>query len=256
MPHKGNDRLVQIKINFDQAVKGTKVDIPLSYVGVCPDCHGSGAKSASDVETCKTCHGSGRVRARRQTIFGVMESEEECPTCHGKGKTVKHACDHCHGSGRVQVNETITVNIPHGVDTDDKIRITGKGEPGVNGGENGDLIIQISVSPSQTFIRKGADVYINAPISYTDALLGATVTVPTVTGDCDLVIPPCTEPNTILKMNGKGITTPNGKVGSQYVTINVKFPKSLTQEQKDLIKKLDDLESKKGGFFNWFKKKK
>lgn len=256
MPRKGEDRLIQVKINFDQAVKGTKVDIPLSYVSTCPDCHGSGAKSSNDIETCKTCHGSGRVRARRQTIFGVMESEEECPTCHGKGKTIKHACDHCHGSGRVQVTETITVNIPHGVDNDDKIRINGKGEPGVNGGQSGDLIIQISVSPSQTFIRKGADVYINAPISYTDALLGATVTVPTVTGDCDLVIPPCTEPNTILRMNGKGITTPNGKIGNQYVTINVKFPKNLTNEQKDLVKKLDDLESKKGGFFNWFKKKK
>jgi molecular chaperone DnaJ len=256
MPRKGEDRMVQVKINFDQAVKGTKVDIPLSYVDVCPDCKGTGAKSQNDIETCKTCHGQGRVRARRQTIFGVMESEEECPTCHGKGKTVKHYCDHCHGSGRVQVNETITVNIPHGVDTGDKIRINGKGEPGVNGGESGDLIIQMDVSPSQTFVRKGADVYINAPISYTDALLGATVTVPTVTGDCDLVIPPCTEPNTILKMSGKGITTPNGKVGSQFVTVNVKFPKSLTQEQKELVKKLDDMESKKGGFFNWFKRKK
>lgn len=256
MPRTGEDKVVQVKINFDQAVRGTKVDIPLSYVQTCPTCHGSGAKSPDDVTTCSTCRGTGRVRTRRQTIFGVMESEEECPTCHGKGKTVKNYCDHCHGSGRVQVNETITVNIPQGVDTGDTIRIAGKGEPGVNGGESGSLIIQISVSPSQTFVRKGADVYINAPISYTDALLGATVTVPTVSGDCDLVIPPCTEPNTILRMAGKGITTPKGKVGNQYVTINVKFPKSLNNEQKELIKKLDDIETKKGGFFNWFKKKK
>lgn len=256
VPRRGQDRLVQVKINFDQAVKGTKVDIPLSYVGTCPDCHGTGAKTPNDMETCHTCGGRGRVRIRRQTLFGMMESEEECPDCHGLGKTIKRKCDHCHGSGRVQVNETITVNIPHGVDTDDKIRVPGKGEPGVNGGENGDLIIQIQVSSSQTFVRKGADVYVNIPISYTDALLGATVTVPTVTGECDLVIPPCTDPNTILKMTGKGITTTNGKTGNQYVTINVKFPKSLTKEQQDLVRKLDEIENNKGGIFSWFKRKK
>lgn len=256
VPRRGEDRLVQVKINFDQAVRGTKVDIPLSYVATCPDCHGTGAKTPSDLETCHTCGGRGRVRMRRQTLFGMMESEEECPDCHGLGKTIKRKCDHCHGSGRVQVNETITVNIPRGVDTDDKIRVPGKGEPGVNGGENGDLIIQIQVSSSQTFVRKGSDVYVNIPISYTDALLGATVTVPTVTGDCDLVIPPCTDPNTILKMSGKGITTTNGKTGNQYVTINVKFPKSLTKEQQDLVRKLDEIENNKGGIFSWFKRKK
>ena len=256
MPRNGENRLIQVKISFDQAVKGTKVDIPLSYVDTCPDCHGTGAKTPSDVETCHTCRGTGRVRTRRQTIFGVMESEEVCPDCHGTGRTVKRKCDRCHGSGRVQVDETISVNIPHGVDTGDKIRIAGKGNPGVNGGESGDLIIQIEVSPSQTFVRKGADVYINVPISYTDALLGATVTVPSVTGDCDLVIPPCTQPDTTLKMNGKGLTTPNGKVGSEYVTINVKFPKTLTKDQQDLVKKLDELENNKGGIFGWFKKKK
>jgi molecular chaperone DnaJ len=256
MPRRGADRTVQVKISFDQAVKGTKVDIPLSYVDNCPECHGTGAKTPNDVETCKTCGGRGRVRMRRQTLFGMMESEEECPDCHGTGKTIKRKCDHCHGAGRVQVNETITVNIPHGVDTGNKIRISGKGEPGVNNGPSGDLIIQIQVAPSQTFVRKEADVYINAPISYTDALLGGTITVPTVTGDCDLVIPPCTNPGTILKMSGKGITTPNGKTGNQYVTINVKFPKSLNSEQKELVKKLDDIESSKGSFFGLFRKKK
>ncbi len=256
MPRRGADRTVQVKISFDQAVKGTKVDIPLSYVDNCPECHGTGAKTPNDVETCKTCGGRGRVRMRRQTLFGMMESEEECPDCHGTGKTIKRKCDHCHGAGRVQVSETITVNIPHGVDTGNKIRISGKGEPGVNNGPSGDLIIQIQVAPSQTFVRKEADVYINAPISYTDALLGGTITVPTVTGDCDLVIPPCTNPGTILKMSGKGITTPNGKTGNQYVTINVKFPKSLNSEQKELVKKLDDIESSKGSFFGLFRKKK
>lgn len=255
-PSRGNNKLLTVKISFDQAVRGTKVDIPLSYVDNCPDCHGTGAKTASDVETCKTCRGSGRVRVRRQTLLGIMESESECPDCHGTGRTVKRKCDHCHGAGKVRVNETITVNIPKGVDTGDKIRIAGKGEAGNNGGPNGDLIIEIQVTSSQTFVRKGVDIYITIPISYTDALLGGTITVPTVTGECDLVIPSCTNPNTILKMNGKGITTANGKIGNQYVTINVNFPKSLNKEQQDLIKQLDEIESKKGTFFSKFKRKK
>lgn len=255
-PTRGNNKLLTVKISFDQAVRGTKVDIPLSYVDNCPDCHGTGAKTAGDVETCKTCRGSGRVRVRRQTLLGIMESESECPDCHGTGRTVKRKCDHCHGAGKVRVNETITVNIPKGVDTGDKIRIAGKGEAGNNGGPNGDLIIEIQVTSSQTFVRKGVDIYITIPISYTDALLGGTITVPTVTGECDLVIPSCTNPNTILKMNGKGITTANGKIGNQYVTINVNFPKSLNKEQQDLIKQLDEIESKKGTFFSKFKRKK
>ena len=257
LPRKGTDKQVLVNLSFDQAVKGTSIDIPLSYVTTCPDCHGSGAASPSDVHTCPTCHGSGRVRTRRQTILGMMETEEVCPDCHGTGKKVDRKCPHCHGQGRVQVNETITIKVPAGVDTGDKMRIAGKGNPGVNGGDNGDLLIQFEVSPSQTFIRKGADVYITVPVSYTDALLGATVTVPTVKGDCDLVIPSCTEPGTILKMQGQGITTPHGKTGNEYETIQVKFPKSLSKEEKDLLSRLDEIEdSRSNGFFSWIRKKK
>lgn len=255
MPRRGSDRLMTIKLSFDQAVKGCSVDIPLSYVSQCPDCHGTGAASPSDYSTCPTCGGSGRVRQRRQTIFGMVETEDTCPDCHGTGRRITRKCNKCHGSGRVQVNETITVKIPHGVDTGDRMRIPNKGNPGANGGENGDLILQFDVAPSQTFVRKGADVYINVPISYTDALLGATVTVPTVNGQCDLNIPSCTDPNTILKMSGQGITTPNGKTGNEYVTINVKFPKSLNSQEKNLIQQLDDIQDNKG-VFSWLRKKK
>lgn len=256
MPRNGQDRLVTVKLSFDQAVKGTRIEIPVNYIDVCPDCHGSGAKSADDIKTCPTCHGAGRVRQRRQTIFGMMESEEACPTCGGSGKSISRKCDTCHGQGRIQKKETIAVNIPHGVDTGDRMKVAGKGEPGINGGQNGDLIIQFDVAPSQTFVRKGADVYLNVPISVSDALLGATVGIKTIDGEADLVIPPCTEPGTVMKMNGKGITLPNGKVGNQYVTINVKFPKTLNQEQKDLIAKFDEIETKKdNGVFSWLKRK-
>ena len=256
MPRNGEDRVIQVNLSFDDAVKGTKVDIPLEYVDTCPHCHGTGAENPSDVTTCPTCRGTGRVRTRKTTIFGVMETEDACPDCHGSGKKVTHKCTQCKGSGRVKKSETITLNIPHGVDTGDRMNVRGKGEPGVNGGENGNLIVAFNVKPSQTFVRKGADVYINVPISISDALLGATITVPTVTGDCDLVIPSCTEPGTILRMANKGITLPSGKTGNQYVTVNVKFPKSLDSEQKELISKFDDIESKKSnGVFSWLKRK-
>ena len=256
MPRNGEDRVIQVNLSFDDAVKGTKVDIPLEYVDTCPHCHGTGAENPSDVTTCPTCRGTGRVRTRKTTIFGVMETEDACPDCHGSGKKVTHKCTQCKGSGRVKKSETITLHIPHGVDTGDRMNVRGKGEPGVNGGENGNLIVAFNVKPSQTFVRKGADVYINVPISISDALLGATITVPTVTGDCDLVIPSCTEPGTILRMANKGITLPSGKTGNQYVTVNVKFPKSLDSEQKELISKFDDIESKKSnGVFSWLKRK-
>ena len=255
-PRKGEDTIVQVKLSFDQAVKGAKVDIPLNYVATCDHCHGSGAETPDDIQTCPTCHGSGRVRTRKQTIFGTMETEDYCPTCQGTGKKITKKCSCCHGAGQVKKNETITVDIPHGVDTGDRMNVKGKGQAGINGGENGNLIITFDVQPSQTFVRKGADIYFNAPISISDALLGAVVSVPTINGEVDLTIPACTEPGTILKMANKGVTLPNGKVGNQYVTINVKFPKSLNGEQKELIEKFDNIENaKSNGVFSWLKKK-
>ncbi|MFA6860773.1 MAG: molecular chaperone DnaJ [Bacilli bacterium] len=256
VPRKGQDKMVRVKLSFDQAVNGTKVDIPLDYVTTCPDCHGTGARTPNDIQTCPTCHGLGRVRTRQNTLFGMMESEEVCPDCGGTGKKVTAKCPHCHGAGRVRMTETISVNIPGGVDTGDNIRIANKGDAGANGGPSGDLIISIEVAPSQTFTRKGGDVYINVPIAVSDALLGATVTVPTVHGDCDLVIPSCTEPDTVMKMRQQGIRLPNGRIGDQYVTINVKFPKNLNNNQKDLISKFSDEEDKKNdGPFSWLKHK-
>lgn len=256
VPRKGADKTVTVNLSFDQAIKGAKVDIPLDYVETCPDCHGSGAKTPSDIETCPTCGGRGYVNSRRSTLFGMMETQSVCPDCGGTGKHIKAKCSTCHGAGRVRVSKTITVNIPQGVDTGNIIRIEGKGEAGINGGPNGDLLIKMNVSTSTTFTRKGADIYLSVPVSVTDALLGATIIVPSVWGDCELTIPSCTEPDTIMKMAGQGVKLPSGKVGDQYVTINVKFPKSLNAEQKDIISRFADIEEKKPtGLFSWLKSK-
>lgn len=255
-PRKGQDKPIKVSLSFDQAVHGAKIDIPLTYVDTCPDCHGSGAKDASSIHTCSTCGGAGYVRTRRQTIFGVTERQEVCPDCGGSGKKVTAKCSTCHGQGRVEKKETISVNIPQGVDTGDRRRIPGKGEVGLNGGPNGDLVLNIEVSPSQTFVRKGADVYTNVSISVSDALLGTTITVPTVNGEAELNVPACTEAGTILKRGKAGITLHNGNKGDEFVTIQVKFPKTLTEEQKDLIQKFGEIENKKpNGIFSWFKTK-
>lgn len=255
LPRKGQDREITVSLSFDEAVKGGKADIKFDHIVLCPDCHGTGAQN-DDVQTCSTCGGLGRVRVRRNTIFGVMESEETCPDCHGSGKQIHSKCQKCHGVGKLRVTETRTIDIPTGVDTGDRMRISGAGDAGVNGGPYGDLLINFQVSASSTFVRKGGDIYLTVPISFTDALLGATVTVPSVWGDCDLIIPPCTEPNTVLRMNNQGIKLPNGKNGTQYVTIGVKFPKSLTQKEKDLLNDFSKEEDcKSAGPFSWLKSK-
>lgn len=256
LPEKGEDKLVNINLSFEQAVNGCKVDIPLSYVDNCKECNGTGALHGTAFKTCPTCQGKGRVITRRQTVLGMMQSESVCPDCHGIGKIITDKCTCCHGSGKIKKDETITVNIPKGVDNEDKIKIAQKGGTGLNGGPNGDLIIRITVKKSSTFVRDKADVYLDYTIDVVDALLGCEVTVKTVTGDCLLVIPPLSEPNTILKMSGKGITLPNGKTGNQYVKLIVKFPKKLTSEQEDLLRQFGQIEANKGSsIFSLFKNK-
>lgn len=238
VPQKGDDRLVGLDIDFMDAVKGCKKDIRVQYVTNCSSCHGTGAENGTSFKTCPTCNGKGRVLKRSQSIFGMMQQETICPDCHGSGKVIINKCPDCHGSGRVSKDETITINIPHGVDTGTKIRIEGKGQPGINGGPNGDLYIQLRVINNTGFTRDGADIKIDLNISVIDAMLGCIVTVPTVYGDCDLTIPSLSEPNTILKMTGKGVTLPSGKTGNQYVTLNIKFPKKLSASEEKALNEL------------------
>lgn len=250
-PLRGRDVQMQVTINFDQAVKGTKYSLHLDRDVECPYCHGTRAENPNYIKTCPTCGGRGKVRERKQTIFGVMESEGVCPSCKGSGKIITLKCTRCNGIGRVREKSDITVNIPTGIDNGDKLTIQGKGEGGYNGGPAGDLILIMKVKPSTEFKRQGADIYYNLEISLADALLGSIVTTPTVNGKVDLTIPPCTESGTMLKMGGKGITLPSGKVGSQFVTINVKFPKMLSKEQRECIAKFDELSNPNPQGANW-----
>ena len=239
VPQRGADRKIQINLSFDQAVHGTKVDIPLDSIRTCPHCHGTGARSPEDITTCPTCKGRGRVRTRRQTIFGYMESEQACPDCGGTGKKVRVKCPQCHGQGRVRVSETLTVSIPEGVDNGDMVRSTGRGEAGINGGPAGDLFILTEVMPDARFTRKGDDLNTTIEISYPQAALGCEVKVDTFDGVEKLDIPAGTQAGSKLRIKGRGMPRLRGKGnGDMNILVRVKVPKTLTAKERELLMQL------------------
>ena len=255
-PAKGRDRLKNVSIDFMDAVKGKTLNLNLSYYEVCSHCHGSGAKSASDVETCSRCRGTGRVVTTQQSIFGTIQQESVCPNCGGKGKVIKNKCDKCNGEGYTAVKNTIEVKIPAGISNGQQLRVSGKGDKGINGGPCGDLYIEVEVSSHPFFKRDGNDIHVTVPISAIDATLGKVVDVPTVYGDVALSIPEGTQPEQTLRMRGKGIKDiRTGNPGDQYVHIDIKIPNKLSKEEKELYQKLSSLQNKTSeSFFDKLKK--
>lgn len=232
-PIKGDNTLMRIKINFMDAVNGKKVTIPVSYKENCSDCHGTGAKNGTDFTTCEYCNGRGRVVRSQQTIFGTMQSESQCPYCNGTGKIIKNKCSTCGGKGYSQVKKEIEVQIPAGIQTGQQIRVQGKGERGINGGENGDLYIEIVVADHQFFKRNGDDVHITIPLDFVDACLGIVISVPTVYGDVDLKIPSGTQSNQVFRLKDKGFkNVRNNNYGDEYVHLNLLNPIKLSKDQK------------------------
>ena len=258
-PRRGNDYSYAIKISFMDAINGKSYKIPdYQYDKECPHCHGTGAENPSDLQTCPKCRGSGRILTQQRTIFGMMQQESECPDCHGKGKIVKNACSQCGGSGTVKTKEDLTINIYAGINTGEQIKLSGKGAKGINGGPNGDLYIEINVQKDPFFERNGDDISIKVPISFIDATLGTTIEVPTVYGTtCELKIPAGIQPGTILKMRDKGVKNARtGKVGNQYVHLDIKTPQNLSRKQKELLNDFnkDDKDNFYSKFIKNFKK--
>ncbi|MBQ1506142.1 MAG: molecular chaperone DnaJ [Erysipelotrichales bacterium] len=245
-PMQGDDRYMQMKITFMEAIRGKKVPVELDVDESCPDCHGSGAASPSDIETCSTCGGSGRVMSQQRTAFGVFQTQTVCPNCRGKGKVIKKVCPTCKGKGYNRHHVSFDLNIPAGIRTGQQLRVPGKGERGVNGGPNGDLYIEILVEQHEYFVRDGKDISIRVPISCVDAALGCKIDVPTVYGDVELSIPSGTQEGDRIRMRGKGVKGANGTAaGDQYVIIEIKVPKSLSRKEEELYKQLKELETKR-----------
>lgn len=258
-PMKGNDSFLSIKISFMDSVNGKKIELPITFDETCSSCNGTGAESPNDIVTCSSCNGTGYVRQRTQTIFGAMETQTACPTCGGQGKTIKNKCNSCGGKGFKKTKTKIEVNIPAGINNGQQIRVSGKGERGLNGGPNGDLYIEVNVTKDNFFERKGNDIHVELSMNMVDAALGCVVEIPTVYGKVDLSIPEGSQSGQILKMRGKGFKDlRSSNYGDQYVHLKVETPKNLNAEQKELLNRFQEIEAKKKGkqetFFDKIKK--
>ena len=259
-PQKGADIETYITLTFEEAAFGCTKEIEFTRVETCSSCKGSGANGANGVETCKTCNGTGTVRTIQRTPFGSMQSQRPCSACKGTGKIVKDPCTECKGSGVNRIKKKLSVNIPAGIDDEQRVILRGQGNHGSNGGPAGDLYVEVRVKPHKLFVREGNDIHYEMPISYAEAVLGAKLTVPTLEGESEFSIPEGTQTGSVFSLRGKGIPQVHGKGrGDIYVTVTVEVPKSLNSKQKELLKQFDEAMGnkntpKKQSFFSKFKK--
>lgn len=241
-PRKGEDRYMRVRVNFMNACFGKTESLSIDVDEVCPHCGGTGADSPSDIETCHTCGGSGYTTHAQRTAFGVFQTQGVCPDCRGTGKKIKKVCRECAGRGFTTKKSTFDLNIPAGIETGQKLRIPEKGELGINGGPNGDLIIVVEVLSHDQFERVGKNIYLDIPVSAIDATIGTTVTVPTIHGDVSMKIPAGTQEGTQLRLKGKGAPDTRGNNGDQLCTVHVQVDKKLTAKEKELYAQLQKLQ--------------
>ena len=258
-PRKGQDIRVRITLSFDEAVHGCKKNITITRQQECTECHGSGCAAGSSPETCPDCGGRGYVIRQQRTPFGVMQTQQPCSRCGGKGKLVKNPCKVCHGSGKTAARKTLEVSIPMGIDDDQSFALRGMGDAGVNGGPAGDVIVMVTVRPSEVFQRDGYDVWVTVPITYSQAVLGDSITVPSIDGKVEYTVPEGTQSGTTFRLRGKGIQYLNGRGrGDMYVKCEVEIPKKLNKAQRDALKKFEgtlkeENYEKRKGFFKKLK---
>lgn len=234
-PSRGSDLRYTLELTLEEAVRGTNVKIRVPTLVSCKTCDGSGAKPGTKPNTCTTCGGHGQVRMQ-QGFFSVQQT---CPTCRGKGKVITDPCGDCRGRGRVEETKTLNVKVPPGVDTGDRIRLSGEGEAGADGGPSGDLYVQVSVKQHEFFQREGRDLYCEVPISMIDACLGGELEVPTLDGRVKLKVPEGTQTGKLFRLRGKGVTpVRGGSPGDLLCRVTVETPVNLTNKQKDLLREL------------------
>lgn len=242
-PMRGEDTYSSLNISFMESVNGVTKTIPLTYYKVCHQCHGTGAMSSSDITTCSKCRGTGRVRVTQQSLFGQMVTERVCPDCNGTGKVIENRCSCCNGTGYEKVKENYELKIPQGISSGRQLRLQGKGQPGLNGGECGDLYIEVRVEISTTFKRDGNNVHIELPISPLDAVLGATLTVPTIYGVETIIVKAGAQNGDLVKIKNKGFKVVNSdSYGDEIVHLSIVTPTSLSREEKAMYEALRQTE--------------
>ena len=256
---RGADLRYELELDLNQAVFGAAVEIDVPKLSECETCHGSGAAKGSNPIQCETCHGSGQVRVSQ----GFFQLQQTCPRCRGSGKIVKNPCDTCLGQGRVRRTKRLAVKVPPGVDNGDRIRLSGEGEAGRNGGPAGDLYVEVHVRPHEIFEREGENLSCEVPVSFATATLGGAVVVPTLDGQVSLKIPAETQSGRVFRLRDKGVKPVRGGArGDLFCKVMVETPVKLTGEQKELLRKFEaSLKAQEGrhtpreeGFFEGVKR--
>ena len=234
---RGADLRYNLEVTLEQAARGTETKIRIPTMETCETCKGSGAKPGTQPKTCDTCHGSGTVRLSQ----GFFSIQQTCPTCHGTGKTVSDPCATCRGAGRLKKHKTLAVKIPAGVDEGDRIRLSGEGEAGVNGGPPGDLYVVMHLKPHGVFQREGDDLHCEMPISFAQAALGGEIEIPTLDGSAKIKIPVETQTGQVFRLRGKGIKGVRSSYpGDLLCQVVVETPVRLTDRQRELLRELDE----------------
>jgi molecular chaperone DnaJ len=235
--YRGADLRYNLEASLEQAARGTETKIRIPTMETCETCHGSGAKPGTQPKTCETCHGAGQVRLSQ----GFFSIQQTCPTCHGSGKMIVDPCQTCRGAGRVKKHKTLAVKIPAGVDEGDRIRLSGEGEAGVNGGPPGDLYVVIHLKEHGVFQRDGDDLHCEMPISFTLAALGGEIEIPTLDGSAKVKIPAETQTGQVFRLRGKGIKGVRSSYpGDLLCEVVVETPVRLSDAQKDLLRQLEE----------------
>lgn len=236
-PQRGESIRTSVTIDFEEAAFGCEKEVTIERVESCPSCHGSGCAAGTTPEICPDCHGSGVVQTRRQTPLGIFSSSAPCTRCGGKGTIIHQPCPDCRGSGTVRNRKTLRASIPAGIDNGQTIVLRGQGNSGKNNGAAGDLLVTINVRPHSLFRREGTSVLCDSPITFTQAVLGAELEIPTLDGRVRYKLPEGTQTGTTIRLKGKGIPYTNGRGrGDQYVTVHIETPRNLTSKQKELLR--------------------
>lgn len=256
-PRKGHDIQASVILTLEEAAHGCSKKITINRQDTCPDCGGTGAAKGTSPETCPDCGGRGYVVTQQRTPFGVMQSQQPCSHCGGRGTIIRNPCKTCRGTGKTAARKSLEINIPAGIDDDQNIALRGQGDAGSNGGPAGDVIVHVTVKADPMFERDGYDVTIHVPITFSQAVLGDDVEVPTVDGRIVQHIPEGTQSGTKFRLRGQGIQYLNGRGrGDQYVIVDVEIPKKVTRAQREALKafedsmKEDNYEKRKGFFKN------
>lgn len=235
-PRKGADSLMRMNLTFEEAAFGCKKTINVNVSEECSECHGKGGHNE---KTCPDCHGTGTQTIEQRTMFGTFASRTTCSTCAGKGKTYESRCSACRGTGKINKNKDIELKVPAGVDTGNRLRLSGKGEAGINGGPNGDIYVEFSVKEHPLFERDENDIYLKLPITITEAVLGIKKEIPTLYGNVKLTIPAGSSSGDKHRIKGKGVEdVQTGRHGDMYVVLDVHIPKKISKEQKKLFEQL------------------